>query len=135
MSATRTAAAAAALAAALALPATAQDGPSAGEQEYMNSCASCHGAEGRGDGPLADLMTVEVPDLTGIAERNDGAFPFQEVFMIIDGRTDVRGHGYPMPVWGRRYEEAAAEHGPYGQEVVVRGRILSLVRHLEQIQE
>ena len=126
--------AAAGLAAALlAQPAGAAD--EIGKQEYMNSCASCHGESAAGDGPLAGLMTVDVPDLTGIAARNDGAFPFREIFMIVDGRSDVRGHGYPMPVWGARYRaEAGDAYGPYGAEEVVRGRVLSLVYYLQAIQ-
>ena len=114
-------------------PAGAED--EIGKQEYMNSCASCHGESGKGDGPLAELMTVEVPDLTTIKARNDGDFPFQQIFMVVDGRSGVRGHGYPMPVWGARYRaEAGDAYGPYGAEEVVRGRVLSLVYYLQAIQ-
>src|SRR6056297_2702576 len=98
---------------------TAAHADDAGKQEYMDACASCHGESGAGDGPLAELMTVEVPDLTKIAARNDGAFPFQQIFMVVDGRSGVRGHGYPMPVWGARYRaEAGDAYGPYGAEEV-----------------
>ena len=56
--------------------------------------------------------------------------------MTVDGRTQVEGHGAPMPVWGERYMETAGEDfGPYGAEVVTRGRILTLVNYLESIQE
>ena len=40
-----------------------------GEQEYMTYCASCHGADGTGDGPLAAFLTVKVPDLTVVAQE------------------------------------------------------------------
>ena len=121
-----------AAAALLAAPAMAED---LGKEEYMNACASCHGESGTGDGPLAELMTVAVPDLTTISARNDGAFPFMDIFMVVDGRTGIRGHGYPMPVWGDRFEaEAGERYGPYGAEEVVRGRILSLVYHLQSLQ-
>lgn len=117
-----------------AMPAAAAEDP-VGKDEYMNSCATCHGESGRGDGQIAGLMTVKVPDLTRIAERNDGVFPVQDMFMIVDGRTGIRGHGYPMPVWGARYRaEAGDRYGPYGAEEVVRGRILSLVYYLQGIQ-
>jgi len=109
---------------------------SAGEAEYMNSCASCHGESGTGDGPLADLMTVPMPNLTVLSAANDGDFPMLEVIQVIDGRTGVRGHGYPMPVWGNQYEAEAAETaGPYGTELVVRGRVLSLADYLQSIQQ
>lgn len=114
--------------------AMAQD--SAGASEYRIACANCHGETGHGDGPLAGLLTVEVPDLTLIASRNDGIFPFLNTMMIIDGRTGVRGHGSNMPVWGDRFErDAAQDVGVYGAELIARGRLLSLVEYLEAIQQ
>ncbi|WP_226621827.1 c-type cytochrome [Alloyangia pacifica] len=108
---------------------------SAGETEYMNACAACHGETGVGDGPLAELMTVDLPDLTQISANNDGEFPMLEVIQIIDGRSGIRGHGYPMPVWGQRFKEAlSVEIGAYASEIVTRGRILALAQHLESIQ-
>ncbi|MDG4650424.1 c-type cytochrome [Roseibacterium sp. SDUM158017] len=114
---------------------------SAGAQEYMNYCASCHGESAMGDGPIAPLLTVDVPDLTKISERNDGEFPLLHVIQVIDGRTGIRGHGFPMPVWGSRFAaEAQAEAPPgagphYENELLVRGRILALALYLESIQE
>ncbi len=109
---------------------------SAGEIEYTNNCASCHGESGMGDGPLAELMTVEVPGLTGLSAANDGEFPMLDVIQVIDGRTGLRGHGYPMPVWGQRFQQELGDaFGPYGTEIVVRGRILALAQYLASIQE
>ncbi|MCR8549815.1 cytochrome c [Salipiger sp. P9] len=118
---------------ALILPLSAQ-ADQAGEAEYLNHCAACHGVSGTGDGPLAEMMTVPVPDLTQISARNDGAFPMLAMIQVIDGRTGVRGHGYPMPVWGQRFKDSAEEMGSYGSEIEVRGRILSLAYFLESIQ-
>jgi cytochrome c len=42
---------------------------------FRNSCAACHGTEGRGDGPVSKTLKRNVPDLTRLAQRNDGAFP------------------------------------------------------------
>jgi hypothetical protein len=36
--------------------------------EYEVSCLSCHGDEGRGDGPDAEFLENEPADLTGIAK-------------------------------------------------------------------
>ena len=108
---------------------------SAGKAEYMNACASCHGASAEGDGPLAEMMTVPVPSLTGLAAANDGVFPMLAVIHTIDGRQGTRGHGYPMPVWGMRFSEEVENPGPYGTEMVVRGRILSIAYYLESIQK
>jgi mono/diheme cytochrome c family protein len=106
-----------------------------GKEEYMNSCASCHGEAADGNGPLADLMTVTVPPLTNLSAQNDGQFPMLTVIQTIDGRPGIKGHGYPMPVWGKRFQAEMADAGPYGREVLVRGRILSLALYLESIQQ
>ena len=106
-----------------------------GKAEYMNSCASCHGEAADGTGPLADLMTVPVPPLTNLAEMNDGEFPMLRVIQTIDGRQGIKGHGYPMPVWGKRFQSGMVDAGPYGAETIVRGRILSLALYLESIQQ
>lgn len=120
----------------LAVAGAAQAQSNAGAEEYVRACASCHGVTGQGNGPLAEYMSVPVPDLTQIAAQNDGVFPMLDVIQIIDGRTGVRGHGGPMPIWGDRYEAlAASEAGDYGVEVMVRGRILALATHLEAIQQ
>lgn len=109
----------------------------AGKQEYMTACAGCHGESGMGQGPFSEWLNLEVPGLTGLAAANDGVFPYLEVFMVVDGRTGVRGHaGGSMPVWGDRYSTSAREEfGFFGAEVVTRGRIAVLVDYIESIQE
>jgi len=68
---------------------------------YRESCASCHGLDGRGNGPVAPLIKATIPDLKRISARRDGKFPADEVYRIIDGQSrrasrDTRS----MPVWG-----------------------------------
>jgi mono/diheme cytochrome c family protein len=70
-----------------------------GEELYRRFCASCHGAEGRGDGPVAASFRVEVPDLTQTASRSH--VTREQLIRIIDGRYIVGAHGTRiMPVWG-----------------------------------
>lgn len=112
------------------------DDMDAGQREYRAACFACHGSGGTGDGPLFPLLNVQVPDLTGLAAANDGEFPMLKVIHIIDGRTGLRGHGSPMPIWGDRFEaEAEARDLGYGTELEVRGRILSIAYYLESIQK
>lgn len=108
-----------------------------GAIEYRMSCAVCHGEDARGDGPLAQLLTVKPTDLTKLAERNNGRFPTDRVVETIDGRTQVGGHGTrEMPAWGTRYAaEVGRDYGPYRSETVVKTRILELVHYLQTIQE
>jgi mono/diheme cytochrome c family protein len=107
-----------------------------GQAEYMAACAACHGENADGKGPLTEMFHQAIPDLTGIAARNDGVFPTLAIFQIIDGRTGVRAHGYPMPEFGGRYKaEIGDAMGPYGAEGAVRARILELVYYLQSIQQ
>ncbi len=76
-----------------------------GAQTYRYHCQSCHGAEGRGDGPVADSLKLPPPDLTRLAERAGGTFPALRARRKIDGRDAVPAHGpSEMPVWGLTFE-------------------------------
>jgi mono/diheme cytochrome c family protein len=68
---------------------------------YRAHCASCHGVEGKGDGPVAPALNTRLPDLTTIAQRNGGIFPASRVSKIISGDEIIAGHGSrDMPIWG-----------------------------------
>lgn len=87
---------------------TAQDAAeemSPGHEEFVNSCGSCHGVDGKGAGFLVRVFRgVDPGDLTQLKQRNNGEFPYDRVFEIIDGRSEVAAHGdRKMPVWGDRY--------------------------------
>lgn len=123
-------------------PAVAQEEPidEIGKQEFLRSCAACHGESARGDGPVAELLLVKPPDLTSIRKRHDGKFPAPWVYQVIDGRNEMRPHGSKeMPIWGDRYRADALRALPLplnvGADAIVHGRILSLVFYLELIQE
>ncbi|MDA7427021.1 c-type cytochrome [Primorskyibacter aestuariivivens] len=109
----------------------------AGKGEYMAYCATCHGEAGLGDGPMAEFMSLRVPDLTTITQANDGVFPFLQVVHAIDGRSGVMAHGREMPVWGNRFmtEAGDAMAGDYSHVYEVRGRILSLAYYIESLQK
>ena len=104
-----------------------------GPELFDRFCASCHGSEARGDGPVAASLNVAVPDLTTIAARY-GEFPSMLVRDIIDGRgIDKRAHGTrTMPVWG--YEFWVEEGGDVNAQRAVRDAINKLVEHLRSVQ-
>ena len=108
---------------------------SSGQNEYMIACAGCHGESAKGDGPLAELLKIETPDLTGLSARNDGKFPFEYTIFMIDRRNVIPIHGDDMPVWGDRFMASATSQRGETAEMVARGRILSLVYYLESIQQ
>ena len=79
-----------------------------GRQMYLQYCGSCHGKEGKGDGAVSRDLKVRVPDLTGLAKKNQGVYPLDDVMATIDGRRLVRGHGdRNMPVWGEAFHSEA----------------------------
>jgi hypothetical protein len=132
-----TAAGAAACLAFLSAPALSQDADP-GRTEYMIACAGCHGESAKGDGPIAGLLEIHTPDLTRMAERADGTFPYEQAVLVVDGRNEIRAHGSDMPVWGDRYFVSAMSSDgldPQQGDMVARGRILALVNYLSSIQE
>lgn len=112
---------------------------SLGEFEYRNSCAQCHGADAKGEGPVTSYLRNVPPDLTMMQKNNDGVFPFADVYAIIEGTAKVDVHGRDMPLWGNRYRKRVAmdpegDFSPDDTEVYVRTRILSLIDYLAGLQ-
>jgi mono/diheme cytochrome c family protein len=102
-----------------------------GAQLYRNHCGTCHGRNGRGDGPMAALLRKPPADLTKFAIMNGGVFPAERLRRIIDGR-DVPSHGdRDMPVWGVTLR-TSRDGGGYDS---VEARIEALVRHIQSLQE
>jgi len=117
-------------------PAQQTGDPTAGAQFYALYCATCHGAQATGDGPTAELMTLQPPDLTRLAAANDGVFPTGRVVRQIDGRDPVLAHGSPMPVFGPFFEgEDTAIKTPAGQPILTSRPVADLVAWLLAIQE
>jgi len=72
-----------------------------GKTLFMEHCASCHGDDAKGAGPAALALKRQPPDLTALAKRNHGKFPYDEVSKAIDGDVEVPAHGSrEMPTWG-----------------------------------
>ena len=83
------------------VPAT-QTSAASGLEMYRTYCASCHGTEGKGNGPASSALRNRPTDLTELARRNSGRFPEMKVFNAITGDATVAAHGSrDMPVWGR----------------------------------
>lgn len=71
-----------------------------GRKLFMQYCATCHGAEAKGDGPTAKVLKKAPADLTKI-EKVDGKFPSVHIQRIIAGDDMLESHGSrDMPVWG-----------------------------------
>ena len=124
--------------ASLTLPCSAQD---LGAIEFANSCAQCHGADAKGDGPVSPYLLNPPPDLTTLSLMNEGVFPLADVYSIIDGTADVAVHGgRDMPVWGDRYmsemrEDVTAHYSWSEARAYALTRVLALVEYISTIQQ
>jgi mono/diheme cytochrome c family protein len=101
-----------------------------GPDLYRSYCATCHGRDGKGHGPVATALKVAPPDLTLLARRQSGGFPAHEVEAIIRGGTSIGSHGsLDMPVWGPIF------YALDPSDARVKARIAALVAHLASIQQ
>src|SRR5436309_9692 len=75
-----------------------------GEMAYRTSCADCHGIDGKGNGPMAARLKAKPTDLTAEAKNNNGEFPVEPVYNVIDGRKPIAASTPPhMPIWGQAF--------------------------------
>jgi mono/diheme cytochrome c family protein len=104
-----------------------------GAELFVTHCASCHGTDALGDGPVASALSTPPPGLTRIAERSGGVFPESSIARKIDGRFYLPAHGSrEMPIWGARLSDQIP--GLATGDEVARGRIASLVEYLKSQQ-
>ncbi len=101
-----------------------------GRDSFELYCASCHGRDGAGNGPVASALRTRPANLTTLSQRNGGTFPRQKVLTFIDGSAraqDTHGSG-DMPVWGATFK--ALE----GSDARVRVRLANLAAYVESLQ-
>jgi len=101
-----------------------------GPELFKAYCATCHGRDAKGNGPMAASLRIPPADLTRISARNGGTFPFLQVQKIISGEQQSPAtHGTrEMPVWGPIFSEVSWDPD------LGRARIYSLATYLEAIQ-
>lgn len=102
-----------------------------GADLFQFHCATCHGRDGKGDGPTARALKSPPPDLTRIASHNGGKFPSQQVERFVtdggDGLTPSHG-SKEMPVWGPIFRSVLPS------DTEAKTRIKNLVSYVESIQ-
>jgi mono/diheme cytochrome c family protein len=103
-----------------------------GRASFQAYCASCHGRDAKGDGPVASQLSIKPADLTRISIRHDG-FPREYIIQTIDGRAGMEAHGTrTMPVWGKVWRSDSHDRE---QEIEAERVLNELVHYLESIQE
>ncbi len=103
-----------------------------GAEDFQRNCAACHGGNARGNGPVAPALIRPPADLTLLASHNNGDFPEDRAFSMIDGRGEVKAHGpREMPVWGYEFSRASTslELTPEAE-----ARIRGIIEYLKTLQ-
>ena len=104
-----------------------------GHRYFIQYCASCHGQDGLGDGPVAKSLSRPPANLRMLGDKYGMPLPARRIAELIDGRDSARAHGsHEMPVWGEKlYEVGQGERGEYGIGEVI-GKIIA---YLDTIQD
>ena len=107
--------------------------PNGGREFYLQYCGSCHGKEGRGDGPVSPFLKVKPANLTLLRKNNKGIFPLRKVMTSIDGSRIVRAHGdREMPVWGEVFKKEA--EGEKYEEMTALLKIKIIAEYISTLQ-
>jgi len=104
--------------------------PTDGPAMYEQYCASCHGFDGRGQGPAVSGLNYDPTDLTRLAARNDGEFPAQHLRYVLLDAGPNSAHASDMPTWSFILGELNRDNP--GTHML---RVRNLSDHLESIQE
>lgn len=107
-----------------------------GAELYERHCATCHGLDAKGDGPMAGVLLIQPVDLTLLAAGDEGKFPVLRVVSRIDGRDPLVSHGSPMPVYGDFFQgDDTAMKTASGQPLMTSRAIADLVSYLQSLQQ
>lgn len=101
-----------------------------GREEYLRSCAGCHGEDGGGHGPMTSQIKMKPGDLRTLARKNRGVYSHDTVYQMVDGRNPASRHAKSeMPIWGCRRDAASGSEGKGAKK---RGRLSELWRAMKE---
>ena len=103
-----------------------------GQIMFKQYCGACHGSDAKGRGPLASTLKVPPADLTTLAKRHEGKFPYEYVSGVLrfgTGPTILHGSA-EMPTWGPIFQYLDKNN-----ERAVQQRIKNLCNYLASLQE
>ena len=102
-----------------------------GDQMFRQYCAACHGADAKGNGPVQSALKIPAPNLTTLAKRHGGKFPYEYVTGVLRFGPGLASHGSAgMPTWGPIFEYIDNHN-----QSSVQQRIKNLSDYLASLQE
>ena len=102
-----------------------------GKEMFKQYCAACHGLDAKGHGPARAALKIPAADLTTLAKRHGGEFPYDLVTNVLRFGPGVSAHGSSdMPTWGGIFQYM----DNYNQAAVQK-RIKKLCDYLASLQE
>ncbi|MFT4706757.1 MAG: mono/diheme cytochrome c family protein [Yoonia sp.] len=106
-----------------------------GDALFAQHCATCHGADARGNGPMAPVLMLQPSDLTQLTNRAGGTYPVSLLISKLDGRDPLLSHGSPMPIFGPFFEgKGVVMRGEDGVLIMTSQPIIDLVEYLRSMQ-
>lgn len=103
-----------------------------GKQMYASYCASCHGVDGKGNGPVASSLKQTPADLSVLSRNNGGKYPTDHVIAVLQFGAAASAHGTAdMPVWGpvlSKLDESSTQSSSKAL------RISNLAKYIETLQ-
>lgn len=111
-------------------PASRQPDVASGKITFAKYCGSCHGEDGKGNGPTAKVLTPPPTDLTTLSKTHEGKYPASYISALLKFGRNLAAHGSPdMPVWGSQFKAIDPTGDPTGQR-----HIDDVVAYLQSIQ-
>ncbi len=105
-----------------------------GKQMYHAYCATCHGLDGKGNGPAAVALKQPPPDLTTLTRENGGKFPDAHIYTVLQFGVETPAHGTKdMPVWGPALRSLS--QGNSTAAMVEQQRVSNLTSYLRSLQQ
>jgi mono/diheme cytochrome c family protein len=81
-----------------------------GKKVYAAKCASCHGADGKGNAKMAGMLKITIPDLSGSKEKSDAEL----LKLLAEGKK-------PMPAFAKGLSKDEMESVLSYTKALVRG--------------
>jgi mono/diheme cytochrome c family protein len=104
--------------------------PTSGRKMFDAYCASCHGQNGKGNGPAAAALKIPPANLTELSAQHGGKLPETHVVLAIKGDAQAPAHGNKeMPVWGPVFNSMGES------DAATQLRIRNLTTYIEGLQQ